>query len=148
MGMTFWVHVLKGRKIEGNQNDLSALYNSAEALDRLCTEMRVVKLSSFADHTDLDYNMTAEFGGDDEDEEEPETDPETGWPYGIDDMKWFDVAAGLKTLEALEKRLKTKAGLPDAITKSRSRILEDLADCIAQVKAAPKGGKFHLAVVM
>lgn len=148
MGMTFWVHVLKGRKIEGKEHDLSALYNAATALDKLCTELRVEKLSNFADHTDLEYNMAAELGGDDEDEEEPETDPETGWPYGIDDMKWFDAAKGLKTLEALETRLKKKEGLPSAITKERSRILEELADCIAQVKAAPKGGKFHLAVVM
>jgi hypothetical protein len=147
MGMTFWIHVLDGRKIKENQTDLSALYRASEELDKLCDELGVEKLSAFADHTDLEYNMKAEFGGDD-DGEEPPLDPETGWPFGIDQMHWFQTLTGLKTLQALGKRLQTEADLPGPLAKSRKKILADLKECISEMKAVPKGCKFHLAVVM
>src|SRR5262245_51629149 len=115
MGMTFWIHVRDGRKVNENQTDLSALYKSAEALDGLCKELGVEEVSSFQDETDLKYNMMAEFG--EVEEEEPELDPDTGWPYKIDDMSWFDAKAGVKTFEALEKRLQSAAGLPAPIAK-------------------------------
>src|SRR5262245_7924593 len=99
MGMTYWVHILNGRKIEGNQNDLSALHKAEGALDKLCAELGVAKLSSFQDTKDLEYNMAAVMG--DDDEEEEELDPETGWAYGIDDMKWFDTAKGIRMFQAL-----------------------------------------------
>jgi hypothetical protein len=145
MSMTFWIHILNGRKIEENQNDLSALYKASESLDVLCEDLGVEKVSTFADYTDAQFNVAAEFG---EAEEEERTDPETGWPYGIDDMTWHDVATGLKSFEAIQTRLKKDAGLPAPISKAKKRILEDLHACIAPMKKAPKGCKFHLAVVM
>jgi hypothetical protein len=144
--MTFWIHVLDGRKVKENQQDLSALYKASDALDVLCKEFGVAEVSSFQDQTDLKYNMAAEFG--EVEEEEPEPDPETGWSYSIDDMSWFDAEAGLKTFQTLEKQLQSAAGLPSSISKGRKGITADIADCIKELKAAPKGSKFHLAIVM
>lgn len=146
MGMTYWVQILNGKKLESHESDLSALYKASETLDALCAELGVEKVSAFADYTDAEYAMSEELDGD-EDEEAP-TDPETGAPYSVKDMAWFDIAAGVKTLTAIQKRLQKEAGLPAPLAKARKQILEDLADCMTPLQKAAKGCKFHLAAIM
>ena len=145
MSATLWIHVLAGRKIMSNEADHSALYTLADDLDQQCGELAVEKLSSFFDSTDLKYNFEAE---EDEEDEEPELDPETGWAYRIDDMQWFDANDGLKTLQALLQAVRSSPKIPRL--KSRQKeLLEELQDCICQLEPGEaKGHKFHLAIVM
>ena len=96
MGMTVWVHILDGRKIVGNQQDCSWLAELAEPLDAICEQRGVGKLSGYFDYTDLQHNMGE--GGD----PDAEPDPETGWAWGIDDMKWFPASGAVRTLQALK----------------------------------------------
>jgi hypothetical protein len=143
MGMTIWVHVLNGRKIEGNQEDCSWMYRLFPELDRICDQQGVTRLSSFFDHTDLEANM------EESDDDELPLDPETGWTFGIDDMNWFDAAPGLGTLQRLAEVAgggEDLAGLP---AERRHELVDELRGCIKQLEpAAAKGQKFHLAVLM
>jgi hypothetical protein len=143
MGMTVWVHVLNGRKIEGNQNDCSWMHRLADPLDRCCERHEVAMLSSFFDYTDLEANM------EESDEEEPPADPETGLPYGIDDMNWFEATSGLHTLRKLAEVLEGGERCPGLPAERRHELLEELQDCIRQLQpAAKKRQKFHMAVIM
>lgn len=99
MGMTLWIHILDGRKIESDEADHSWMYRLHEPLDAMCEREGVDKLSSFFDYTDLEHNMNE---SDDDGDDEPALDPETGWEWGIEDMQWFPATAALATLRKLE----------------------------------------------
>lgn len=142
MGMTVWVHVLNGRKVEGNKNDCSWMYCLATHLDWFCERNGVPKLSSFFEYTDLEANM-------EESDEEPQADPETGWPYGIDDMEWFDPESGLRTLQKLSEVVAGGEHCPGLPADRHHELIEELEDCIQQLRpAGGRGQKFHLAVIM
>jgi hypothetical protein len=144
MGMTLWVHVLNGRKISGNKNDCSMMYQLADYLDKLCQHSGLPKLSSFFDYTDLEANM-----GEDEQDDDLDVDPETGWSYGIDDMKWFEATAGLQALQHLENQVRGTRVIPDLPKERRNRLLKELHECIEELQpAARRGQRFHLAVIM
>ena len=147
MGMTVWISTLDDRNLSKNTNDHSMMYRHADALDVICKRLNVEKLSSFFDFTDLQYNFREESDEDSEDQEDAPA-PETGCAYGIDDMQWFDSAAGFATLTALQMNVGAAAEitLNDA---ARRELLEELDDCIAMLReSAARNGKFHLAVIM
>jgi hypothetical protein len=142
MGTTLWIHTLEGREMSKDSDDHSLMYDHADGLDALCAKLGVTALSSYFDSTDLEMNMDDGFDGDGEE------DPETGYAYGIDDMKWFDAAAGLSTLKALRTGI-AAGGLPDLDGEERPQLLEELDDCIARLEGtAARGGKFNLPLVM
>jgi len=142
MGMTLWIHTLQGRNMSKESDDHSMMNEYAEALDKVCKQLGVPLLSSFFDTTDLEYN----FSDDEDDElEEPQIDPETELAYGIDDMKWFDAANGIRTLSALRSHVKDK-GQPRLDDEERQMLIEELDDCLAKLEMA-RSGKFHLAVI-
>ena len=146
MGMTLFIHTLEGRNMSKESDDHTLMHDHAEQLDAACKELGVLPLSSYFDTTDLELNM-GEFD-DEEFDAEPVLDPETGFNYGIDDMKWFDAGAGLKTLQALRGHVESQplAGLD---TESKSLLLEELDDCIGKLQGpAARGGKFNLPVIM
>ncbi len=142
MGMTLWIHTLEDREYSRDSDDHSLMNNYLEELDDLCDELGVQKLSEFCDYTDAN----GEFGDDFEDDE-AELDAETGLPYGIDDMEWFDAGSGLATLQALYGFLEQND--PDAIDEDdKADLLDELGDCISILEDTSKrDGKFHLALV-
>ncbi|WP_295390517.1 hypothetical protein [uncultured Thiodictyon sp.] len=147
MGMTYWLQTLQGRLMSRDDDDHSLMHGLADELDAACDELKIPKLSSFADFTDLELNMADE-DMDDEGEDEGTVDPETGCGYGIDEMQWFDLPSGLSCLAKLRSHV--AAGWnPKLEAETRGELLEELDDCIAKLRAAPAGtDKFHLAVIM
>lgn len=151
MGMTLWIHTLEGRTMSKQSADHSAMYRLTDQLDAIADSLGVSRLSDFFDDTELrqealrmgDESDSSE--GDDDVEDEP-LDPETGWAYGIDDMKWFDVEKGLATLEALRKHVAS----PESRIRGASAkpLLEELEDCISVLRSASvTEARFNLAVV-
>jgi hypothetical protein len=141
MGMTLWLHVLHDRTIESGETDYSSLWQFTEELDALCTRLGILVFSGFFDHTDMKYNLA-------DGPEDAETDPETGWAYGIDDMDWFDTKDGLGTLQALETHL---AGDPESLQMKPSQLealLEELREVCTKLESAGAGTRFHLELVM
>ena len=147
MGMTLWIHTLENREYAKDSDDHSLMNLHIEALDALCDELGVRKLTEFMDYTGLEYS----YGEFDEDEEEdaadPEIDPETDLAYGIDDMTWFDAAEGLAALQALRHAV-AGGRLGEVTADETERLIEELDDCIAVVDGpASRGGRFHLTIV-
>jgi hypothetical protein len=155
MSMTLWLHTLQGRDMKRESDDHTLMHELSEDLDALCIRLGVAKLSSFYDLTDMEYNYGARAGamadGDDEpDDEESALDPETGYAYGIDDMRWFDAAAGLASLEALREEIESTEGLELHLSEEELDVLlDEIDDCIMQLREpAQQRGRFHLAVLM
>jgi hypothetical protein len=159
MGMTLWINTLEGRSMSKDSDDHSLMHRYAEQLDGLCAEQGLATLSSFFDHTDLNYSMGDEFGDEDneadeeadtdpDEDDEPAIDPETGLGYGIDEMMWFDAAAGLQVLTRLHAALSGGA-LATLKPAHRTGLLEELSHCLTVLDApARNGARFHLAVIM
>ncbi|MCE2949189.1 MAG: hypothetical protein LXA50_19265 [Betaproteobacteria bacterium] len=143
MEMTCWIHMLNGREMSTDDEDHSLMYRLSDELDAACDALKVPKLSCFVDSTDLEFNMA-----DDDEDDEVALDPETGYGYGIDDMQWFDLAAGTDCLQKLRDHV--QAGWnPDLDPEARGELVEELDDCLSKMRSAPAGTtKFHLAVIM
>lgn len=155
MSMTLWLHTLQDRDMTRESEDHNLMYELADELDLLCQRLGVKPLSSFFDLTDMEYNFRNERApvaawGDDDEEEASVLDPETGYAYGIDDMKWFDAASGLATLRALREEIDFSDGLELHLDEEQQEVLlSELDDCIMHLtEPAQNGGKFHLAVLM
>jgi hypothetical protein len=156
MSMTLWLHTLQGREMTRESDDHTLMHELAGDLDALCVRLGVAKLSSFFDLTDMEYNYAGRAGqvrsGEDEgdDEELSTLDPETGYAYGIDDMRWFDAAIGLQALQALYEEIATDGGFELHLSEEEYDVLlDEIEDCIVQLKeAAARQGRFHLAVLM
>lgn len=145
MGMTLWIHTLQGREMSTESDDHSVMHDAAEALDALSTTLGVAPLSSFFDVTDLEFNMRD--GPEAEEDDDAEVDEETGLGYGIDDMTWHEVPAGLATLRALRAHV-AEHGLDGLEGDDREQLVEEFDDCIGELQGLPAGAKFHLAVIM
>ncbi|HEX4326000.1 MAG TPA: hypothetical protein VH105_04235 [Burkholderiales bacterium] len=163
MSMTLWLHTLQGhdmtRAMTRESEDHNLMHELADDLDFLCERLGVAPLSSFFDLTDMEYNVDpggalaqhARVGdGGDDDGEVSTVDAETGYAYGIDDMQWFDAAAGLATLQALREEIDFSDGLELHLDQEeQGLLLDELDDCIARLHLpAADGGRFHLAVLM
>ena len=157
MGMTLWLHTLEERNYSRDSDDYSLLHRYSDELDEACTQIGVPMLSSFFDSTDLEYNYADEDDEDEHDEPDlddarekeagPALDPETGLAYGIEDMEWFAIADGLKTLSKLRTHLES-GGLSQLTPDHRSGLIDELNSCIGILeKSARRGGKFHLAII-
>jgi hypothetical protein len=143
MGMTIWIHTLEGRNYSKDSDDHSLMNRHAEAIDAVCDELAVRKLSDFMDYTEQEFD----YDGANEDAEDSEPDPETELAYGIDDMTWFDAAEGLASMQAVRDKLGVD-GLAGLAPDELSELLEELGDCIAILEGpATRAGKFHLTLV-
>ena len=141
MGMTLWIQTLEDRDYAQDSDDYSLLYRYTEPLDALCATLGMAPLSSFFDDSDLLFNFS------ESDDDASALDPETGLGYGIDDMAWFDAAAGLATLCALRQHLATVA-LPDIPVDDQADLLEELDSGIQRLEAATqRKARFHLALI-
>ncbi len=147
MAMTLWIHTLDGRNRSQESTDHSLMYGAADELDSACDHLGVPRISSFFDTTDFDYNMSDEI----EDiayDEDPALDEESGLPYGIDDMLWFETSRGLASLAALRLHI-SGPWKPELDQDDRALLLKELDDCIATLKGRPvQSEMFHLAVMM
>jgi len=154
MGMTLWIHTLEDRNYSKDSDDHSLMNRHRDALDALCEDAGVRKLSDFVDYTDQEYNFS-DFDDDDDPAEDdpedddayadPEFDPETDLPYGIDDMTWYSAAEGLASLRAVRDTLEGE-GLEGADAEEVDGLKEEIDDCISVLEGpASRGGKFHLA---
>jgi len=156
MSMTLWLHTLQEREMTRESEDHNLMHELADDLDFLCERLGVARLSSFFDLTDMEYNFdhggasetSAQINGDDD--EVSTLDPETGYAYGIDDMRWFDAAAGLATIQALREEIDFSDGLELHLDEEEQDVLlDELDDCISRLREpAGNGGQFHLAVLM
>jgi hypothetical protein len=156
MSMTLWLHTLQARQMSRESEDHNLMHELADDLDFLCERLGVAHLSSFFDLTDMEYNFdhggasaaSAQING--ADDEVSTLDPETGYAYGIDDMRWFDAAAGLLTIQALREEIDFSDGLELHLDEEQQDLLlDELDDCISRLRApAAGGGQFHLAVLM
>ncbi|HEY4374281.1 MAG TPA: hypothetical protein VGN52_20325 [Burkholderiales bacterium] len=157
--MTLWLHTLQERDMTRESEDHNLMHALADDLDLLCERLGVTPLSAFFDLTDMEYNFGATragaaqgavaYAGVDDDELSA-LDPETGYAYGIDDMKWFDAAKGLNTLTALREEIDFSDGLELHLDEEdQDVLLSELDDCIMHLsEPAQGGGRFHLAVLM
>ncbi|MCG9890895.1 MAG: hypothetical protein MH252_07455 [Thermosynechococcaceae cyanobacterium MS004] len=140
--MTYWLQTLNGRDMSSDEEDYSIMHRLGDELDAACDELRIPRLSSFADFTDLELNMS-----DDEGEDEDTVDPETGCGYGIDDMQWFNISSGLSCLQSLRSYI-ASGWNPKLAVETRAALVEEMDDCILKLQAAAVTEKFHLAVIM
>ncbi len=148
MGMTLWIQTLKGSDASLDSDDHSWMYRFADVLDERCLALKVAKLSTFFDETDLAYNFDDHLDDLDEEAlEEVDRDPVADAGYGIDDMPWFDAADGLKTLQALRDDLASHR-LEDMSDEDRDELLDELNNCVRiLIETAGSGGRFHLLIV-
>jgi hypothetical protein len=145
MGMTYWLQTLNGRDMSRDEEDHSIMHQLSDELDAACDELKIPRLSSFADFTDLKLNMSDE---DMDNENENTVDPETGCGYGIDDMQWFNLSSGLSCLQSLRSYI-ASGWNPKLAVETRGALVEEIDDCIVKLQSAPAGTeKFHLAVIM
>ena len=148
MGMTYWIHTREGDSMSADSDDHTLMHRLSEELDEACRSLGVPELSSFADYTDLELNMLEEDGGEDADWEDEDFDDGVQLRGMIDEMEWFDPAAGLQCLEALRQHVVD--GWNEALDDDeREMLIEELDDCIDTLKALPPAtGKFNLAVIL
>ncbi len=141
MGMTLWIHTLEDRDYSRDSDDYSLMYRFAEQLDALCESAHVRKLTDYFDFTDLEYSYR------EEDSEEPDLDPETELPYGIDEMHWCNATDGMMTLTALHDRVNADA-LEGLATDEKQGLREELTSCIAILqRLVSRESSFPLAIV-
>lgn len=144
MGMTLWIHSLVGRRTDRIRSDYTLMHDLAGELDELAEQLKIEPLTAFFDFTDFTYRLSAP------DEEDEKLDPETGWPYGIDQMNWFELKAGLKALQALLKHLHANPTALAIEAEERDSLLREMEDCEKQLKSLSKAPqvKFHFAVIL
>ena len=130
MSSVLRLNTLLDRSFKGGDRRLEAISAEIGALDRLCKTLGVTELSRFIDTTAIELIQAVELIDDDAPlapAAEPTTDPETGLAYGIEDMSWQPIAAGMSSLVSLQ---------------------QELTYCIqALAPLEAEGGQFHLAVI-
>lgn len=148
MGMTYWIHTREGDSMSADSDDHTMMHRLSDDLDEACRNLGVPELSSFTDFTDLELNMMDEPGEEDVDWEDEDLEDAAQVRGMMDEMEWFDPAAGLQCLEALRQHVAD--GWNELLDDDeREMLLEELEDCINTLKALPPGtGKFNLAVIM
>jgi len=138
------LNTLLDRRFQAGQQSLPALYCELRQLDMLCKSLGVTELSHFVDATEVELQEAAALvAAESSFNTVPETDPETGLAYGIDDMSWQPIAAGMSSLEALEQHLQREFGNQG----SKAQLLTELGYCLhALSPLETEGAQFHLAL--
>lgn len=123
---------------------LPQLVEYMKGLDTLCRTLGVTPLSQFLDITALEFAEASSLLPEGN-TPPPKTDAETGLAWGIEDMVWFPVSAGMTTLEALTGHLQRNR--PREVSgANHEQLLETLAFCETSLRPLEaEGGQFHLA---
>lgn len=140
MSRVLRLNTLLDRNFQPGERSLKALWAALDTLDALCKTLGVTALSQFLDSTAVELQQAVKLIDDDAvPAADPVTDPETGLAYGIEDMSWQPIAAGMSSLEALEQHLQRDANQAD--------LMQELKYCIsALAPLEAEGAQFHLAV--
>ncbi|MEH6566145.1 MAG: hypothetical protein V7756_12525 [Halopseudomonas sp.] len=143
MSRVLRLNTLLDRSFQPGATRLAAMRAELGRLDALCKTLGVRELSSFIDTTAVELQQAVELI-----DQEPrdvgaaEADPETGLIYGIEDMSWQPIAAGMTSLEALEQHLQRELQ-----TNSPTPLVQELAYCIQTLAPMEaEGAQFHLAL--
>jgi len=138
------LNTLLDRTFQPGDRCLEAICAELDVLDGLCKTLGVTALSHFIDATAVELQQAVTLIDDDAvPAAEPTSDPETGLVYGIEDMSWQPIAAGMSTLEALEQHLQREFGN----SAEQANLLNELQYCNqALAPLETEGAQFHLAL--
>ena len=146
MASALRLNTLLNRQFQPDDRLLNTLRNELKLLDGLCRTLGVSELSSFVDTTALELQAAVAMLDDEAKKAVPEPDPQTGQIWGIEDVSWQPVAAGMSTLEALQHHLRKSPHSGLNSNKVRD-LLQELDYCIATLAPLEaEGAQFHLAV--
>lgn len=135
---------LTDRQFRVEPEDYVALVQHLQRLDDLSRTLGVTLPSSFIDVTELEFREAAELIEADA-LQATEADPLTGLPYGIEDMIWTPVSAGMISFEALSGYL-SRNQPPGMGEQDRQILRSELANIEAQLRPLEAhGAQFHLA---
>lgn len=135
---------LDQRDFQLHDTPLPGLAGQLNGLDALCRTLGVTPLSQFVDITALEFAEASRLLGE-EVPTPPRSYPETGLPWGIEDMDWFPVSTGMITLEALTGHLQRNRPR-ELAGADRSQLLETLMFLAEQLRPLEaEGVQFHLA---
>jgi hypothetical protein len=137
------LNTLLDRSFQPGAITLDALNAELGRLDVLCKTLGVSELSRFLDTTAVELQQAVTLVDDAQvPSVDTASDPETGLAYGIEDMSWQPIAAGMSSLEALEQHLQ-RSGDSD----TSAALLQELRYCIsALAPLEAEGAQFHLAL--
>ncbi|WP_150299261.1 hypothetical protein [Pseudomonas profundi] len=144
MATTLRLATLNDSQFQLHEQELTQVCAQLTRLDALCKSLGVIPLSQFVDVTALEFREAAELlGGQAPARVEP--DPLTGLPYGLEDMSWSPITAGMTSIEALTGHLQRNRPreLPGADIPALSAELRYCEQVLAPLE--PEGGQFHLA---
>ncbi len=144
MSRVLRLNTLLDRSFQPGAIALGALSAELKRLDALCKTLGVSELSRFLDTTAVELQQAVILVDDAQvPTADTTSDPETGLAYGIEDMSWQPIAAGMSSLEALEQHLQRSS---DPST-SAALLLQELRYCIsALAPLETEGAQFHLAL--
>lgn len=135
---------LDQRLFQLHETVLPGLAGQLNGLDALCRTLGVTPISQFIDITALEFAEASRLLAADTDTP-PRSYPETGLPWGIEDMEWFPISTGMITLEALRSHLQRNRPR-ELAGADRNQLLQALAYCEEQLRPLEtEGGLFHLA---
>lgn len=136
---------LNQRHFHLHRSPLPQLAEHINGLDTLCRTLGVTPLSQFLDITALEFAEASSLLPEGN-TPPPKPDAETGLAWGIEDMAWFPISAGMTTIEALSSHL--QRNLPREVSGAdHGQLLEALAFCETSLQPLEaEGGQFHLAM--
>lgn len=143
MSRVLRLNTLLDRRFQPGAISLDAMRAELGRLDALCKTLGVSELSRFLDTTAVELQQAVILVDDTQvPSADTASDPETGLAYGIEDMSWQPIAAGMSSLEALEQHLQREH--QGARTSS---LLDELAYCLRALSPLEaEGAQFHLAL--
>lgn len=144
MSRVLRLNTLLDRHFQPGERLLPALSAELSMLDSLSKTLGVTELTQFIDTTAVELQEAAALIAQESSlNTVPETDPETGLAYGIEDMSWQPIAAGMSSLEALQQHLQRAGGAQG----SKRQLLTELDYCLqALAPLEAEGAQFHLAL--
>lgn len=124
--------------------DYTGLVQHLQRLDELSRTLGVTVPSAFIDVTELEFREAAQLIESDA-LQATDADPLTGLPYGIEDMTWTPVSAGMISFEALSGYL-SRNQPPGIGERDRQILRSELARIEEQLRPLEAhGAQFHLA---
>ena len=144
MAATLRLATLNNSRFQLHELELQQMCAELSRLDVLCKSLGVIPLSQFVDVTALEFREASELLAG-QTPQRPETDPLTGLPYGLEDMSWNPVAAGMTSIEALTGHLQRNRPreLPGADIRALCVELGYCEQVLGPLE--PEGGQFHFA---
>lgn len=135
---------LTDRQFRIEPDEYSGLVQHLQRLDELSRTLGVTVPSAFIDVTELEFREAAKLIEPDALQAQ-EPDPLTGLAYGIEDMIWTPVSAGMISFEALSGYL-SRNQPPGISERDRHALRSELANIEERLRPLEaQGAQFHLA---